>query len=132
MCMLHARLHVKNQKAMEDHVTYRSRAKYFAWTPRLRRRRRHLRRQRSAKRGRRTSDRSNLCDPLVTINHEIGHAFDWIIFNGLYFGEPRVDCKGHDGQFCIHLPDRESGNQSDAKIRCELQTLSRGRPAMTI
>lgn len=50
----------KKKKAKEGHVTYRPRAEYFAWTPSLRRRRRHLRGQRSAKRGSRTSDRRNL------------------------------------------------------------------------
>ena len=124
-------MHVKNRKAKGSHVTYRSRAEYFAWTPSLRRRRRHLRGQRSAKRGRRASDRRNLRDCLVDINREIGRRV-WIIFIGLYVGEPHVDCKGHDSPFCIHRPCNESGNLSDAKRPRELQTLSRGRPATTI
>jgi hypothetical protein len=74
-------MNVKNQKAMGGHVMYRPRAEYFAWTPSLRRRRRNLRGQRSAKRGRRTSDRRNLRDRLVNINHETGRRV-WIIFIG--------------------------------------------------
>ena len=87
--------------------------------PSLRRRRRHLRGQHSAKRGRRTSDRRNLRDRLVNINLR---RRVWIISNGLYVGEPNVDCKGHVGPFCVHRPYRRSGNLSDAKIR--LQTPS--------
>jgi hypothetical protein len=36
-------MHVKYDNARGDHVTYRSRAEYFAWTPSLRRGQRHLR-----------------------------------------------------------------------------------------
>ena len=124
-------MHVKDQKTRGDHVTYRSRAEYFAWTPSLRWRRRHLRGQRSAKRGSRSSYRRNLRDRLVNIN--LGRRV-WIIFICLYVGEPNVDCKGHDRPlaFGIHCPYRESGNLSDGKIRRELQILSRVRPATTV
>jgi hypothetical protein len=123
-------MHVKNQKTRGDHVTYRSRAEYFAWTPSLRRRRRHLRRQCGAKRGRRTSDRCNLRVRLVTINHELGRSV-WIIFIGLYVGKPHVDCKGHDGPFCIH----RSLQGIRESVRCEGTTRAanakQGRPATT-
>lgn len=42
-------------------------------------------------------------------------------------GVPRVNCKGHDAPFRMHRPYRGSGDQSNAKIRRELQTLSAGQ-----
>ena len=108
-------VYARQTRSKENHVTYRSGTENFARTPRLQRRQWHLRGQRGAETGRRTSDRRNLRDSRNTSIWGITRRGRLV--TKVYIGECYFDGIGHDGPFCIHRVGEDS---VDVKMRCEL------------